>query len=85
MVESTNRINKKILNCNLILSAIYDSVSHLAENISQDELDRLSDILERYDNLHIALRNSVKTFILEISNIETEEIDVEPSENGFKI
>ena len=85
MAESANRINSKILNCHLILSAIYDSVSNLREDISQEDLDRLSDILERYNNLHIALKNSIKTFILEISNVDTEEIDIEPGENGFKI
>jgi len=85
MSETTSRINRKILNCNLYLSAIYDMTARLAENTTQEDIDILSKILEEYNNSNILLQNSIKTFILDVANIPSGEIDVELNDNGYKV
>jgi len=85
MSESTSKINKKILNCNLFLSAIYDLISRLVEEATQEDINNLSKMLEEYDTANLSLQNSIKTFILDIADIPSEEIDVELNDNGYKV
>jgi len=85
MIESTSKINKKILNCGLFLSAIYDLTSRLVENTTQEDIDILSSMIEKYNTANILLHNSIKTFIMDIADIPSEEIDVELNDNGYKV
>jgi len=85
MIESTSKINKKILNCNLFLAAIYDLTSRLVEDVTQEDIDDLSNVLKEYDTSNISLQNSIKTFILNIADVPSEEVDVEPDDNGYRV
>lgn len=84
-MSDTDRINKKLLDCNLMLSAIYDVLGTLIEEPSQEEVDKLLAILEQYYIIEEAMRNAVQTFVKNIANNDNEEIDVIPTENGMKI
>lgn len=84
-MSEADRINKKILDCHLMLSAIYDVLSNLIEEPSQEEVDKLLAILEQYYVIEEAMRNAVQTFVKNIANNDNEEIDVVPTENGLKI
>ena len=78
------KINKKVLNCHLLLSTIYNLTSSLVEDVSQENLDNLSSAIAQCNNANMALQNAIKTFILDMAGIPSEEIDVEPDKNGFK-
>jgi hypothetical protein len=84
-MSEIDRINKKILDCHMMLSAIYDIIGTLVEELSQEEVDKLLAILEQYYVTEEAMRNAVQTFVKNIVNEDNEEIDVVPTENGLKI
>jgi len=84
-MSEINRINKKILDCHLMLSAIYDVISNLVEELSQEEVDKLLAILEQYYVTEEAMRNAVQTFVKNIADEDNNEIDVIPTENGYKV
>jgi len=80
------RIYKKILECNLTLSALYDSINSLFENQEQEDVDKVVQFIEKLDIDVEALKNSIKTgveFMTDEENIT--EIDATPTENGLKI
>lgn len=80
-----SKIDKRILECHDNLSQLRNSLSVFMETRSQNSLDKLSSNIENIDLSVLALKNTIQTGLKSILDIESEEIDVIETDNGYEL
>jgi len=80
-----NTFNKKLLDCVRDLLTIESLVSEFISDGSQDSLDNLCKHIDEYDKRWDNTKMSLMPLIKMISGVETNDVDVELTENGYKL
>jgi hypothetical protein len=80
-----SKMTKRFLECHDGLSALYKSFLSFSENKSQVSLDEFTSNIKKLDSSMEALRNTLQLSIKDALDIETDEVDVIETDNGYKL
>lgn len=80
-----NKTNKKILDNQLILCAIYQCLDEFSQNPTSNSAESLQGLSEALDSSVEELKELLRLTAQESVGIDTEEVYAEKTENGFKL
>lgn len=80
-----SKMTKRFLECHNRLSMLYKSFLSFSENKSQISLDEFTSDINKLDSSMESLKNTLQLSIKNVLNIETDEIDVIETDNGYKL
>jgi len=80
-----SKMTKRFLGCHDKLSELYKSFLSFSENKSQVSLDEFTSDIEKLDSSIESLKNTLQLSIKSVLNIETDEVDVIETDNGYKL
>ncbi|MFW6173329.1 MAG: hypothetical protein ACOC5T_06245 [Elusimicrobiota bacterium] len=80
-----NKTNKKILDNQLILCAIYQFLDDFSKDPTSDSAEDLQELWRTLDESMEDLKESLRLAIQESVGIDSGEVQVEYTENGFKL
>ena len=85
-VENMDSVEiKKILDLNLILSDLYYEISEAVKNDDSEKIEDVVELLKGLEHGTDALKLSIQTLFNNMVDLDPDEIDVQETENGFKV